>query len=123
MACRVVSNEGGLITVQISGKLKWTEFAGAQKSAIQAMRPGGKVRLLVLTEDFEGWDDRGDWGDVSFQMRYDEQIEKIAVVGDRRWQEMIEVFVGKGIRPVDIRYFAPSQEALARTWIGQTTIG
>ncbi len=117
MACKIVGNEGGLLTVRISGKLKWAEFAQAQKQAIEVMRPGGKIRVLVLSENFQGWDNQGDWGDVSFQMKYDQQIERIAIVGEKRWQDMVEVFVGKGLRDADVRYFTPDQTALARTWI------
>ena len=38
----------------------------------------------MIAEDFQGWDQAGDWGDVSFQMKYDEHIEKIAVVGEKK---------------------------------------
>jgi len=118
MACEIVTNEGGLLTVKISGKLKWPEFAQLEKAATETIRAGGKVRFLVLTEDFQGWDNKGDWGNLSFQLKYDQQIEKIAIVGEKQWQDLVEMFVGKGIRSVDIRYFPPSQEALARAWIG-----
>ena len=117
MACKIVDSRGGLITVKISGKLKWAEFAQAEKSASEIMRLGGKVRFLILTENFQGWESQGAWGGLDFQLRHDEQIERIAIVGEERWRELAEMFTGKGLRSVDIRYFTPSQEALAKAWI------
>jgi hypothetical protein len=117
MACTIVDREGSRITIKISGKVKRAELYQVEKEAIGVIRAEGKVRLFVLLEGFQGWDNAGDWEDTSFQNQYDDQIEKIAIVGDRRWQELVEVFVGKGLRSVDIRYFTPSQTALARAWI------
>ncbi len=117
MPCEVLENREGLITLKISGLLKRAEIAQAEKVAIEAMGSAGKVRILIIIESFQGWDNKGNWGDVSFQSQYDEQIEKIAMVGEKRWQEMAEVFVGKGLRSMDIRFFAPSEIDVARAWI------
>ncbi len=120
MACEIIGFQGGLITVKISGKLQWAEFAQAEKAASAILRSGHKVRFLVLTENFQGWESEGDWGNLNFQTRHDEQIERIALVGEESWRELAEMFVGKGLRSVQIQYFTPSQEALARAWVTQT---
>jgi hypothetical protein len=119
MACEIVDSQQGLITIRISGKLRRAEMAHAEKAAIDIMRSGAKVRFLLLAEGFQGWDNSDDWGNVSFQARYDEQIEKIAIVGEKRWQDLAEAFTGKGLRPVDIRYFMPSELTLAQVWVTQ----
>jgi hypothetical protein len=118
MPCEIVESSKGRLTIEISGLLKKSELDRAEKVAIEKMRSGGQIRLLFLTVDFQGWDNSDDWGDVSFQSQYDSQIEKIAIVCEKRWQEKAEAFVGKGIRSVEIRCFAPSQVELARAWIG-----
>jgi hypothetical protein len=117
MPCEIVEKEGGFITLRISGLLKKQELAQSEKAAIAVMKSGGKVRFLFLVEDFLGFDNKSDWGDVSFQYQYDDQIEKIAVVCEQRWHDMAEAFTGKGIRSVEIRIFTPSQIALAKAWI------
>jgi hypothetical protein len=117
MPCEIVEKEEGLFTVKISGVLKRAELAQAEKMAIEAMGPARKLKFLILIENFDGWDNKSNWEDVSFQSEYDEQIEKIAIVGEKRWQDLVEAFVGKGIRSMDIRYFAPSEMAMARIWI------
>jgi hypothetical protein len=118
MPCEIVEKGESLVTLKISGLLKRAELARAEKVAIEVMGSAPKIRFLIVVEDFQGWDSKDNWEDVSFQAQFDTQIEKIAIVGDKRWQELVEVFVGKGLRSMDIRYFAPPEMALARTWIG-----
>jgi hypothetical protein len=117
MPCEIVEIEEGLITVKISGMLKRAEQVQAEKIAIEAMGSARKIKFLILIENFQGWDNKDNWEDVSFQSEYDQQIEKIAIVGEKRWQDLTEAFVGKGLRSMDIRYFAPSEIAMARAWI------
>ena len=117
MPCEIIEREKGLITIKISGMLKEAELDRAEQMAAEDMRSGGKIRLLLLVDNFQGWDNRDDWGDVSFQSQYDEQIEKIAIVCEERWRQKAETFAGKGIRNVEIRSFTPSQAALAKAWI------
>jgi hypothetical protein len=118
MACEIIEKRAGHLTLRVSGRLKRKDLSQAERVAIEVMRSGGKVRFfLLLAENFEGWDPVGDWGDLTFQSRFDEQIERIAIVGEKRWQQLAEAFVGKGLRSVDIRYFTPNQAAVARAWI------
>ena len=46
----------------------------------------GTVRLLVLLEDFTGWDRSEQWGDTDFFFSHRNDFEKIAVVGNPRWE-------------------------------------
>jgi hypothetical protein len=118
MPCEIFESEKERLSIKISGMLRKAELGRAEQIAVEKMRSGNKIRLLFLIEDFQGWDNRDDWGDVSFQSQYDSQIEKIALVCEKRWQDKAEMFVGKGIRSMEIRIFAPSQVQLAKAWIG-----
>ena len=117
MPCEIVEKDEGCITIKISGVLKRSELAQMERVAIEAMGPARKIKFLILTENFQGWDNKDNWEDVSFQFEHDQQIEKIAIVGEKQWRELVEVFVGKGLRPMDIQYFTPAETTIARTWI------
>jgi hypothetical protein len=117
MGVEIVDVSEGLLTIKITGKLKRSELDRAQQSAIEIIQKQGKVRFLVIAEDFQGWDNRGDWDDLSFQMQYDEYIEKIAIVGEKKWEDLAFAFVGKGLRPVTIEYFIPPDLGRARAWV------
>jgi stage II sporulation SpoAA-like protein len=117
MPIETVDKSGILLTIKVKGKLKKAELEQGQSAAIEIIKSEGKVRILVIAENFQGWEREGDWGDVSFQMDYDRHIEKIALVGEKRWEDLITPFVGKGMRPVDIQFFPSSELVKARAWI------
>ena len=117
MSIEIVNASKGVLTFKVTGQLNQAEFAAAQKRAGEIIRQQGKVRLLVLIENFVGMEKAGDWGDVSFQADYDAFIEKLAIVGDRKWEDVALLFTGKGVRRVPIEYFPPADLAKARTWL------
>ena len=118
MGLEIVDVSDGLMTVKVTGVLKKSELDRAQASAREIIKRHGKVRFLVIVEDFRGWQQEGRWGDVSLEMEYDEHIEKIAIVGEEQWEYVALAFVGKGVRPGAIECFPPSDLARARAWVG-----
>ena len=44
----------------------------------------GAVRLLIWLDEFEGWEPRDDWRDLSFYAKHGDAVERIAIVGDER---------------------------------------
>jgi hypothetical protein len=118
MGVEILEASEGLLMVRVTGTLKKSELERAQAATAQIIRTHGRVRLLVIAEDFRGWERGADWSDVSFEMEHDEQIEKIAIVGDQEWEDLSLAFVGKGLLPATIEYFPPSDLARARAWVG-----
>lgn len=121
MSVEIESVTNNVLTIKVRGKLIQSELAAAQKSAGEIIQRLGKARLLVITENFEGWERGGDWGDVSFSARYDPLIERIAVVGDKQWEDLTVLFTSKGIRHVEIEYFETDKLAQARAWVAAAT--
>jgi len=102
---------------RISGKLRLDEFEAAQRKCEEIIKKIGHIKILVVTEEFDGWGKSEGWGDWSFADRNDSFIEKIAIVGDEEWRDLVFAFSGKGFRPVDIEYFDTGRETAARQWL------
>jgi len=117
MAVEVLDPTGSLITVRISGMLKREEFTRLQGLFLEAVKHRRKFNLLVMLEDFEGWDEKDDWNSVPFHLEYDQQVEKIAIVGDAKWEDLFAAFLGKGMRGMPIRHFLPARLEIARAWL------
>jgi hypothetical protein len=116
MTIEIVDAPDGVFAAKIGGNLNVNEMRQLQQSAASFIQKHGKARFLIIAEDFKGFD-RGDWSDTSFQSQYDRQIEKIAIVGEKRWEDLVFMFMGKGLRRVDIEYFAPCDLAKAKAWL------
>ena len=93
------------------------ELKAAQKEAEEVIKKEGHLRILVVLENFAGWEKAKGWGDVSFPERNDPYIKKIAIVGDTEWRDLVYAFTGKGLRIVPIEYFGANQEDAARLWL------
>jgi hypothetical protein len=117
MSVEIVDVSDGVLTFKVTGRLNQAEFAASQKRAGEIIQQQGKVRFLVLIENLTSIDKAGDWGDVSFQADYDQFIEKIAIVGDKQWEDVALLFTGKGIRRVAIEYFQPADLEKAKAWL------
>jgi stage II sporulation SpoAA-like protein len=117
MSAEITSNTGGIVTAKIAGKLSHSELVALQKSIVDIISRQGNVRFLVIAEGFQGWEKHGDWEDLSFQMENDPHIEKMAIVGEKKWEDLALVFVAKGFRKFPIEYFQPADLAKARSWL------
>ncbi len=117
MSAEIVDLADGILTVKITGKLTYPEQIALQKQAVERLQGQGKARILVIAEEFQGWDRAGNWGDISFQAKYDPLIERMAIVGEKRWEDLTLIFTSKGFRKFPIEYFAPADLAKARSWV------
>ena len=117
MSIEIIDVSAGVLTFKVTGRLNQAEFAASQKRAGEIIQQQGKVRFLVLVENLTSIDKAGDWGNVSFQADHDPFIEKIAIIGDKKWEDVALMFTGKGIRRVPIEYFLPADLVNAKAWL------
>jgi len=111
-----------LVVARVSGMLGKEEPDREQRKSEEIIRKSRHAKILAITEGFSRWARDNGWDDVSFQARNDKDIERIAIVGEAKWRELIFAFIGKGFRPAAIEHFGPGQEALAPNgWRGPKT--
>ena len=121
MSAEITDVSNGIIPAQIYGKLPHPELVARQQATGELVKEHGKVRILVLAGDFEGWRRGEAWGDLSFQLEHDAHIERIAIVGDRKWQDPTLIFAAKGLRKFPIEYLEPKELSQARLWLAEPT--
>jgi hypothetical protein len=118
MAFTIIDTSGPIISATISGELGKSEVTQMQAAAVDAMRRFGKISALFILDNFRGWKREPDWGDVTFLTEHDNDIIKIAVVGDEEWRDLVYAFLAKGFRQAEVEYFLPGDLAKARAWLG-----
>jgi hypothetical protein len=118
MGATIEREKGNLIVLRITGPLKKSEFDAALAAEARQWRPTSRVKVLVIVEDFKGWERGADWGDVAFFFEHDHQIEKIAIVSDPKWEVQTLVFGGAGVRRGEVKFLPTNQMAQARAWLG-----
>jgi hypothetical protein len=105
---------GKLLEVQLRGKLVKDDYALFVPAVEKLVKAHGKIRMLVEMQDFHGWTAGAIWEDIKFDAKHFSDIERIAIVGETKWEHGMSIFC-KPFTSTKIRYFdhALGNEALA----------
>jgi hypothetical protein len=116
MPVQTLSTPDGIFTAQITGVMTPADLDQLQRAAAAWITTHDHPSFLIIATHFAGWSP-GDWNDIAFRLKFDRQIKRIAIVSDPRWTDEILMFVGQGLRRVDIQHFAPANLSGARQWL------
>jgi hypothetical protein len=107
---------GSILTLSLSGKLTTADYESFAPEVERAIKAHGKVRMLVRLTDFHGWTLGAVWADLKFDVHHFADIERLALVGDKRWESGMAGFC-RPFTTATIRYFDKSKEDDAAAWI------
>ncbi|MCC7084326.1 MAG: STAS/SEC14 domain-containing protein [Pirellulales bacterium] len=108
--------ESKYVDVAVTGKLTkedYERFLPALESEIQQH---GNVRILFTMHDFHGWTASAMWEDTKFAWHHFSDIERLAIVGETRWEQGMAVFC-KPFTAAKIKYFDHAKIEEARKWL------
>lgn len=108
--------EGKIFEIEVSGKLEKEDYAKFVPEVEKRIEEHGKVRILMVMRDFKGWKVSALWEDIKFDWKHWNDIERLAMVGDKAWQKGMSVFC-KPFTSAKIRFFEPDDIDEARTWL------
>lgn len=109
---------GKVIAVHVSGKLEKADYEHFVSEFARRVREHGKLRVLFEMSDFNGWEVSAAWEDLKFGVEHFSDIERLAIVGETKWQQGMATF-SKPFTKATVRYFDHADEAEARTWLGE----
>lgn len=110
--------EGKIVIVQVSGKLVKADYEQFVPQFEQALRQPGKVRLLFDMIDFHGGEAATVWQDLRLGLAHFADIERIAMVGETKWQHRMASFF-KPFTRATVRYFDHIDVARAHEWLAE----
>jgi len=107
-------NGGNALEVHISGKITSADYERLVPTVERLIKQHGKIRMLMEMHDFHGWTAGGLLQDIKFDARHFNDIERIAMVGEAKWQHGMSAFC-KPFTRAKIRYYENVDEA--RAWL------
>ena len=116
MITRLENSTDSIIGFTLRGKLHDDDYKLFVPAVDAAISAHGKVRMLAHFVDFHGWDLHALWDDIKFSTTHCDKIDRIALVGDKRWEK----WMAKVCRPFTmarIRYFDTSKIEDAWNWL------
>jgi hypothetical protein len=117
MPMQIKEEDGGkLVAVQVTGKLLKADYERFVPELDRLIRQHGKLCLLFELTDFHGWEAGALWDEIKLDIKHFADIERLAVVGDKRWEHDMVTFY-KPFTKATIRYFDQATAAEARKWL------
>jgi hypothetical protein len=107
--------DGQSVAVRVTGKLVEADYACLVPELERLIQQHGKLRLLFELSGFQGWDAGALWDEIKFDMKHFADIERLAVIGDKKWEHAMTAFC-KPFTKASIRYFDSAEAADARKW-------
>lgn len=102
----------------LSGVLSTVDLEAVHEAAKALIKTQGRINLLVILQNFRGFSAGVDWGNLAFYAQYGDQIDRMAIVGDTRWEADAFMFTGKGARRTEVEFFPVTELAQAQAWLG-----
>jgi hypothetical protein len=109
---------GRILVVHVTGKLIKADYAPFVQEFERLFRQHGKLRLLFNMTGFHGFDAGAMWEDLKFDIKHFSDIDQLAIVGEKKWQESMATFF-KPFTKATIRYFDHADAAEARKWLSE----
>ncbi len=113
---RLAGGSAKIIGFKMSGKLHDEDYKSFVPLIDSVAAKEGAVRLLAQFHDFQGWDMHALWDDVKFSTTHCTKIERIALVGEKKWEEWMAK-VCKPFTLAKVQYFDASQIDTAWKWL------
>lgn len=108
--------ETNVIEITVDGKITRAEFDDVISRFEGAIERHGKVRVLEHIVSFGGAPISAWWEDFRFALRHWSDVERAAVVADKKWIEAWTKIVRPFLR-CEVRYFGSAEIERAREWV------
>lgn len=110
--------DGKVLIIRLGGKLTKEDYERFTPEVERLIHRHGKIRLMVQMHDFHGWTLSALWDDIRFDVKHFAHIERLALVGESKWEEGMATFC-KPFTAATIRYFDDAKSGESLTWINE----
>lgn len=105
-------NDHFFLTLKAVGKLTHEDYliiTPMIESALEGVKTP-KIKVFFDASDFEGWEVRAAWDDFKLGVKHSREFEKIAILGNKRWQELTAK-IGSWFISGESKYFEDTEKA------------
>jgi hypothetical protein len=110
------TNGSKVLEVGLTGMLAKEDYEQFGPAVERLVKAHGKIRMLVEMHDFHGWSAGALWQDIKFDAKHFKDIERLAIVGEAKWQHGMAVFCTP-FTTAKVRYFDRGSLDQARAWL------
>lgn len=105
--------------LDVAGRLHKRDLDAVQRQVASEIGRAGPIRLLIVLTAFEGWEQGANWRDLTFYVRHGDDIERIAIVADERWESETLMFAAADLRKGAVAFFPVAAVERAAAWVAE----
>lgn len=109
-------SEGRFVALKAAGRLTDRDYKETIPKLEALIKEHGPIRLLVDLTEFDGWTAQAAWDDFAFGLRHRKDFERIALVGDARW-EGLAARMANAVMKGEVRHFPTENRQIAWDYI------
>jgi hypothetical protein len=110
-------SQGNVVGVRVTDKVTQEDLDTLTAEFEVRIRENGHLRLLIVLDDFHGWDSVGTMiKDFKMESHADKYLERVAMVGENKRQEWATKF-SKVLTKSEVKYFDKSELPQAWAWV------
>ncbi len=101
------------LTLKVIGKLNHEDYEKITPMIDNALNgvKDAKIKALIDGTQLEGWELRAAWDDFKLGLKHGSEFEKIAIFGNKKWQEYISK-IGSWFISGEVKFFEEENEAI-----------
>jgi len=106
-------DEAFFLSLKAIGKLTHEDYkiiTPMIDSALEGVKDP-KINVIIDGTELEGWELRAAWDDLKLGLKHGREFEKIAIIGNKKWQEY-SARMGSWFISGEVRFFESVSEAL-----------
>lgn len=107
-----------IFAIEARGKLTKQDYDALIPRMLEAAREHGPLKVLISLHDFEGWEPGALWEDIKFDVKHQDDFQKVAVVGEGKLEKW-GTKISNPFFEAPVEYFEEGKEDAARRWLAQ----
>lgn len=111
-------DNGKTLVCKVTGKLDKEDYDVMLPLIEATLREHKKINMLIELHQFEGWTAGALWEDIKFDLRHLNDINRLAVWGERKWEENLTKFTN-AFTTAKVKFFEQEELEDAMEWISE----
>jgi hypothetical protein len=112
----LADTQNDLLAFKVKGELQRPDYDKTLPILEEMVQKYQKIRIYADMTDVEGITAKALWEEIKADLKYMNNVKKLAVVGDATWEKMLTS--GLNIFPgIEGKFFSPAQHEEALQWV------
>jgi hypothetical protein len=113
---KLAESSGNILGYKVKGVVKVSDYEKLVPEVESIVEKQGQLRMLLDLGEFKSEEVRAWLPDLKFGLKFHDKIDRMAIVGDKRWEEWM-THLARPFYARDAKFFHSAEVAKAWEWL------